>query len=88
MSSGKDFEKSLGMVNLLVLELDQDLLSCREKVSNWVTLIETEEEKGDDKFCKTELHRIGRQIYDRGLHKAQQSLLNEAKEHGKIYYEQ
>ena len=71
-----------------VFEPDQDLLVWRKKVASWVDLIATAASKGSDNFYKTVFCTLGRHLYDRGLRQAQQSLVDEAQEQGKIDYKQ
>ena len=88
MGPGKDFEKGLGIMHTPVFEPDQDLLVWRKKVASWVDLIATAASKGNDNFYKTVFCTLGRHLYDRGLRQAQQSLVDEAQEQGKIDYRQ
>ena len=88
MGPGKDFEKGLGIMHPTVFEPDQDLLVWRKKVASWVDLIGTAASKGNDNFYKTFFCTLGRHLYDIGLRQAQQSLVDEAQEQGKIDYKQ
>ena len=88
MGLGKDFEKGLGIMHQPVFAPDQDWLIWRKKIASWVDLIAKVASKGNDNFYKTVFCTFGRHLYDRGLRQAQQSLVDEAQEQGKIDYKQ
>lgn len=67
---------------------DGDLQEWRRKVVRWVDLIKSAAEKGTDRTYKTVYATLGRQLYDRGLPSAQQSILDEAQAKMTINFKQ
>lgn len=76
------------MINSLFFELDNDVLSWRNKVPSWVEVIATAAEKEGEKFCKKVYHKFGRQLSNLGLCEVLQGLFNEAQEQREIDYKQ
>ncbi len=67
---------------------NKDNYAWRKEIANWVDLIKVGAEQGEDKLNKTVFKTFGRQLYTRGLPRAQKIIVDHAQEIGNINYKQ
>ncbi len=65
-----------------------DMSTWRREVANWVDLITAGADNGEDKLYKTVKATLGTQLYNRGLPRAQKSMVDYAQLMKQIDYKQ
>ncbi len=78
MGPGSEKNQARGIVDPPMFSPQDDMSTWRREVANWVDLITAGADNGEDKLYKTVKATLGTQLYNRGLPRAQKSMVDYA----------